>query len=476
MRSTFETDIPGRLDNLTWSRWHWRVVLALGITWVLDGLEVTIVGALGSVLQEPETLGLSATEVGLSGSVYIAGAILGALIFGHLADRYGRKRLFLVTLAVYVVATLATAASVGFVSFAVCRFFTGMGIGGEYSAINSAIDELIPARVRGAVDLTINGSYWVGTALGALMSSVLLDPNVLGHVWGFRAAFGLGALLAIAILIVRRYVPESPRWLMVRHRHDEALAIVRDIERECGPHDPSAVPRRIRIQVGEHIGLGRVARVILQQYRSRALLGVSLMLAQAFFYNAIFFTYSLTLTEFYGVQPEHIGHFLLPFAVGNFLGPLILGRMFDSIGRRQMIAFTYAVSGLLLLLTGVLFQKNLLTASTQTLTWSCSFFFASAAASSAYLTVSEVFPLELRALAIALFYAVGTGAGGLVAPALFGALIESGSRYELFLGYALAAALMVAAAVIAYRIGVSAERRALEDIAPPLSEAAESGE
>jgi MFS family permease len=303
------------------------------------------------------------------------------------------------------------------------------------------------------------------------MSSLLLDPNVLGHAWGFRAAFGLGALLAIAILIVRRYVPESPRWLMVRERHAEALEIIAGIERECRPFDPASTPRRIRIALGEHVGLGRVAKVILQQYRSRALLGVTLMLAQAFFYNAIFFTYSLTLTKFYGVAPERIGHFLLPFAAGNFLGPLLLGRLFDSVGRRQMIAFTYAVSGLLLLLTGVLFQKQLLDAGSHTLMWSASFFFASAAASSAYLTVSEVFPLELRALAIALFYAVGTGAGGLVAPALFGALIESGSRTELFYGYALAASLMIGAGVVAYRIGISAERRALEDIAPPLSEA-----
>jgi MFS family permease len=471
VQTTFDTDIPSRLDNLAWGRWHTRVVVALGITWVLDGLEVTIVGALGSVLQEPTTLGMTATEVGLSGSIYIAGAILGALLFGHLADRHGRKRLFLVTLAVYVVATTATAASVDFFTFAVCRFFTGMGIGGEYSAINSAIDELIPARVRGLVDLTINGSYWIGTALGAVMSSFLLDPNVLGHAWGFRAAFGLGAVLAISILLVRRFVPESPRWLMVRGRNAEAIAIIEGIERECKAYDPTSAPRSIRIAVGAHIGLGRVARVILQQYRSRALLGVSLMLAQAFFYNAIFFTYSLTLTKFYGVEPEHIGHYLLPFALGNFLGPMILGRLFDSIGRKQMIAFTYAASGILLFLTGVAFTRGMLSASTHTLLWSISFFFASAAASSAYLTVSEIFPLELRALAIALFYAVGTGTGGLIAPALFGALIEGGSRTELFYGYTLAAALMVGAAFIALRIGVSAERKALEDIAPPLSKA-----
>jgi len=467
--TSFDTDIPARLDNLAWSRWHWRVVLALGITWMLDGLEVTIVGALGSVLKEPETLGLTATQVGLSGSVYIAGAIVGALWFGHLADRHGRKRLFLATLGLYVVATTATAFSVDFDTFALCRFFTGMGIGGEYAAINSAIDELIPARVRGVVDLTINGSYWLGTALGAVMSSVLLDPRVLGHAWGFRAAFGLGAVLALCIVLVRRYVPESPRWLMVRARHPEALAIVAAIEAECPPFEPCPEPRRITIRVGEHVGLRRVARVIFRQYRSRAVLGLALMIAQAFFYNAIFFTYALTLTDFYGVAPEHVGHYLLPFALGNFLGPLLLGRAFDVVGRRPMIAFTYGASGLLLVVTGVLFERQLLTATTHTVMWSVSFFFASAAASAAYLTVSEIFPLEIRALAIALFYAVGTGTGGLVAPALFGMLIESNSRTELFYGYLLAGTLMVAAALVTLRLGVAAERRALEDIAPPLS-------
>jgi len=474
VKTSFETDIPARLDSLMWSGWHWRVVLALGITWMLDGLEVTIVGALGSALQEPSALGLTATEVGLSGSIYIAGAIVGSLLFGHLADRYGRKQLFVVTLVVYVAATLSTAASVGFITFAVARFFTGSGIGGEYSAISSAIDELIPARVRGTVNLSINGTYWAGTALGALITSFLLDPRVLGYAYGWRAAFAVGAVLALAILLVRRQLPESPRWLMVRGRRAEAVAIVDAIERQCACAPERSRLSRIRIVAGEHIGLGHAARVILQQYRSRAVLGVALMLSQAFFYNAIFFTYSLTLTQFYAVRPEHVGAFLLPFALANLLGPFVLGPLFDSVGRRPMIAFTYVTSGVLLAVTGALFARGALNATTHTVMWSIAFFFASAAASSGYLTVSEVFPLELRALAIALFYAIGTGTGGLIAPALFGRLIESDSRPELFYGYALAGALMVGAGLLALRIGVSAERRPLEDIAPPLSAAGAS--
>ena len=414
------------------------------MTWALDGLEVTIVGALGSVLEEPGTLGLSATDVGLAGTAYIAGAIAGALIFGHLTDRHGRRRLFLITLSLYVLATCATALSVDFWTFAACRFLTGMGIGGEYAAINSAIDELIPARTRGFADLAINGSYWLGTALGAVLSAVLLDPRVLGHELGWRAAFGLGAALALGIMIVRRFVPESPRWLMVRGRHAEADAIVAAIEASCAPHERAGDLPRIRIAMQERIGFATIARVMLSHYRSRALFGLVLMVAQAFFYNAIFFTYALTLTRFYAVPA-------------------------DSIGRRPMIAFTYAMSGTLLLLTGIAFARGALDAQTHTLLWSVSFFFASAAASSAYLTVSELFPLELRAMAIALFYAVGTGVGGLVGPVLFGALIESGSRHELFLGYLLGSTLMWVAALTALVLGVAAERRPLEEIAQPLS-------
>jgi len=469
MERVFETDIPARLDRLAWSRFHWLVVVALGVTWALDGLEVTIVGALGSVLEEPGTLGLSATQVGLAGTVYIAGALAGALFFGHLTDRHGRRRLFLITLSLYVLATCATAFSVDFWTFAACRFLTGMGIGGEYAAINSAIDELIPARSRGFTALAINGSFWLGTALGAVLSAVLLDPRVLGHELGWRAAFGLGAVLALGIMLVRRWVPESPRWLMVRGRHAEAEKIVAAIEARCAPVECSTPLARIPIAARGEIGFRTIARVILSQYRSRALLGLVLMIAQAFFYNAIFFTYALTLTRFYAVPAERVGAYLLPFALGNFLGPLLLGRLFDSIGRRPMIAFTYAASGILLLATGFAFERGALDAQSHTLLWSVSFFFASAAASSAYLTVSELFPLELRAMAIALFYAVGTGVGGMVGPVLFGALIESGSRHELFLGYALGSTLMLLAALAALVLGVAAERRPLEEIARPLS-------
>jgi MFS family permease len=475
--AAIETDIPARLDRLPWSRWHWFVVVALGITWILDGLEVTIVGALGSVLEEPGTLGLSAREVGLSATAYIAGAIAGALFFGHLTDRLGRKRLFLVTLSVYLVATALTALSWNFASFAVFRVVTGMGIGGEYAAMNSAIDELLPARVRGWTDLAINGSYWVGTAAGSVLSAVLLDPRVLGHALGWRVAFGLGTLLGLAILLVRRFVPESPRWLMVHGRVDEADSIVRSIEasvcRATGQQELTPPDRTMLIVPHVEIGLAQVARTLLGSYRRRSILVLALMIAQAFFYNAIFFTYALTLTEFYGVLPERVGYYILPFAIGNFLGPLVLGRFFDTIGRRPLIVVTYAASGLLLAMTGWLFTHQVLTALTQTLLWSSVFFFASTAASSAYLTVSEVFPLELRAMAIAIFYAVGTGVGGLAAPAFFGALIATHSREAVFSGYLVGAALMLAAAAVAGWLGVAAERKPLEEVAAPLSTAPE---
>jgi MFS family permease len=468
------TDVPARLDRLPWSRWHWLVIVALGVTWILDGLEVTMVGSLGSVLQEPGALGLSATQVGWSATAYLAGAIVGALVFGYLTDRLGRKKLFLWTLGLYLTATALTSLSWSFASFAFFRALTGMGIGGESAAMNSAIDELLPARVRGHADLAINGSYWLGAALGAITSVVLLSPSVLGHALGWRACFGLGASLGFAILLVRRHLPESPRWLLVHGRVDEAEAVVRSIEArvaaEKGPLPPAEGTLRIRVasRVRRHAGL---LRTLLGRYRTRAALGLTLMVSQAFFYNAIFFTYALILGTFYGVPGEHIGWYVLPFSVGNFLGPFLMGRLFDSVGRRPMIVVTYSTSALLLLLTGWLFARGVLNARTQTMLWSLIFFIASAAASSAYLTVSEVFPLEIRAQAIAIFYASGTAAGGLLAPALFGKLIASGSRDSVFAGYGLGAILMLVAAGVAFRWGVPAERRSLEEIAAPLSEA-----
>jgi MFS family permease len=462
-----ETDLPGRLDRLPWSRWHWRVVIALGVTWILDGLEVTLVGAVASVLGEPDTLHLSEQQIGLAASAYLFGAIAGALVFGRATDRLGRKKLFLVTLGVYLAATLCTALSLNFWMFALFRAITGAGIGGEYAAINSAIDELLPARVRGRADLAINGTYWLGTAIGAASTLVLLNPRVVPHSIGWRLTFGLGALLGGSILIVRKHLPESPRWLLLHGRIDEARASVEEIERHVSESAvlPPAPPPKPLIVKGS-VSFTQIARVLLQRHLKRTLLGLSLMVAQAFAYNAIFFTYALVLARFYGIPGDRVGLYLLPFAAGNLLGPLVLGHLFDVVGRRPMIAITYGVSGILLAVTGVLFERGLLTAATQTALWSCVFFVASAAASSAYLTVSELFPVELRGMAIALFYAVGTAAGGLAAPAIFGRLIQSGSRANVMIGYLVGAGFMVGAAVVAAVIGVDAEGKSLEELNP----------
>jgi len=448
------------------------VVLALGIAWVLDGLEVTIVGSIGSVLERADTLALDAQQIGWAGSLYVAGAVVGALVFGRLADKLGRKRLFLATLAVYMVATIVTAFSTGFVSFALCRFATGIGIGGEYAAINSAIDELIPARVRGRVNLGINGSFWIGAALGALMALVLLDARVLGPQLGWRAGFLLGAALSVAILAVRRNVPESPRWLLAHGREAEAQRIVADIEQEVraeyGAKLPAPSHTSVSLARNASPTLRDVAHVLLRKYPKRSAVVLALMISQAFFYNAIFFTYALVLTRFFAVDATRVALFIFPFAAGNVLGPLVLGPLFDRIGRRRMIAATYALSGVTLLATGVAFVDGMLDAVTMTLAWSAVFFLASAAASSAYLTVSEVFPLEMRAVAISIFYAVGTAIGGFAAPAMFGALIATGSRANVFAGYAFGAVLVIAAAAVAWRWAVDAERKPLEEIAPPL--------
>ena len=464
--TTIESTIPARLDRLPWSAWHWRVVIALGVSWLLDGLEVTVVGSLGPALQRDDTLGLSAGEIGWAASAYIAGAVLGALFFGRLADKLGRKRMFLVTLVVYLIATVATAFSWDILSFAVCRFATGFGIGGEYAAINSAIDELIPARLRGTVDLAINGTFWIGAAMGAGLSIVLLHPGFVGPAWGWRIAFGLGGVLSVAILMVRRHVPESPRWLLTHGRVDEAEAVIREIEAKVGVSDK--VDKCLAMRALRTVSWREVIHVLVVRHRRRAVLGLTLMASQAFFYNAIFFTYALMLTRFYDIPEERVGYYIFPFALGNFLGPLVLGRLFDALGRRVMIAATYAVSGILLILTAYAFSRGWLSATGQTLAWSAIFFVASAAASSAYLTVSEVFPLEMRAISISLFYAAGTALGGFAGPPLYGAMIEGGSRGGLFAAYALAGVLMCVAALIAWKLGVDAERRPLEEVCPPL--------
>ncbi|MEO8719363.1 MAG: MFS transporter [Burkholderiales bacterium] len=469
MSDILRTQIPARLDRLPWSRFHWLVVLALGVTWILDGLEVTFKGAVSGVLQLPQTLGLSAEQIGLLASGYLAGAVIGALFFGRLTDHYGRKRLFFITLAVYLAGVGLSAFAWNFWSFLVFRFITGFGIGGEYAAINSAIDELIPARHRGRVGLMINGSFWLGAALGSGATVLLLDPAIFAVDFGWRLGFGMGAVLGIVILFFRRFIPESPRWLLTHGRVDEAERIMSGIERSIGTTLPPISGRELALRPHRSIGLAQVAHVMFTRYRSRSALCVTLMMSQAFLYNAIFFTYALVLTRFYGVPAGKTGLYLLPFAIGNFLGPVVLGHWFDTLGRRPMIALTFGTAAALLALTGWLFAQDLLSASGQTAMWSVIFFFASAAASSAYLTASEVFPLEIRALAIAIFFAIGTGTGGVLAPWLFGTLIGSGSRDAVFGGYLLGAALMLLAvgAVLAY--GVRAERKSLEEVAPPLT-------
>src|SRR6266436_3907890 len=470
--SIVETDIPARLDRLPWGRFHTRVVVALGITWILDGLEVTLAGALSGALKESPVLEFTNADVGIASSAYLAGAVLGAVFFVWLTDRLGRKRPLFITTAVYLVATAATAFSWDLASFMLFRFLTGAGIGGEYTAINSTIQELVPARYRGWTDLVINGSFWVGAAMGAVSAIVLLDPAVIDPDLGWRLAYLTGAGLGLVVFVMRMWIPESPRWLMIHGYPDRAHAIVDDIERSVAGNMQDrhqyALPK-IKLKMRDHTPLREVAHTLFHAYRRRSLVGLTLMIAQAFFYNAIFFTFALVLTDFYGIAANDVGWYLLPFAAGNFLGPLLLGRLFDTLGRRAMITLTYGVSGVLLALSGYLFSIGVMSAQAQTIAWMVIFFFASPAASSAYLTVSETFPLEVRALAIALFYAVGTGIGGVVGPALFGALIDTGSRASVFEGYLLGSALMIAAAVIAWRYCIAAERRALESVARPLA-------
>ena len=471
---TIRTLIPARLDRLPWTRFHTWVVVALGITWILDGLEVTLKGAMSGVLQDPGTLGLTPSEIGLIASCYLAGAVIGSLVFGYLTDRYGRRLFFFITLVTYLTGAFLTAFSWDLTSFIIFRFITGAGIGGEYAAINSAIDEMIPARVRGRVDIYINGSYWLGAALGSGATLIFLDPALFSVDVGWRVGFGVGALLGLVILAVRRFVPESPRWLVTHGYTREAEAGVTDIEALVDSETDARIPKvdpedAITVHPRQSFGFGIIIRTMFGRYWRRALVGFSLMVAQAFLYNAIFFTYALVLTQFYKVPASTTGLYLLPFALGNFLGVMVLGHFFDTIGRKQMIAATYALSAAILIVTGLLFAQGHLTVVTQTALWTLIFFIASPAASSAYLTVSEIFPLETRALAIAFFFSLGTGAGGIIAPWLFGTLIGTGSPWAVFYGYLAAAVLMLAAAIIELVFGIAAERQPLEKIAEPLS-------
>jgi MFS family permease len=463
-----ETDIPARLDDLPWSRFHSLIAFALGVTWILDGLEVTLVGALSGALKESPTLQLTNMEVGFTSSAYLCGAVIGAFFFGWLTDRFGRKKLFFITLAVYLVATAATALAWDVWSFVLFRFLTGTGIGGEYTAINSTIQEFTPARYRGYTDLVINGSFWIGAAIGSTSAIMFLDPSIVDPEYGWRLAFLTGALLGLLVFTMRLWIPESPRWLMVHGKIKQAETIVTNIETGIGLVRTSDLPVA-RLRPRSHTPLAEVWQTLFHAYRRRTLIGAVLMASQAFFYNAIFFTYALILTDFYGVAAHAIGWYLLAFAIGNFLGPLLLGRLFDTIGRRRMISFTYATSGFLLAVSGYLFLQGWLSAAGQTFVWTATFFFASAAASSAYLTVSEIFPLEIRALAIAFFYALGTGIGGVGGPWFFSALIDTGSRLSVFFGYLLGSGMMIAAAALAWLYCPPAECRALEAVARPLA-------
>ena len=470
---TIRTRIPPRKDRLPSSSGHWLIVLALGPVWILDGLEVTIVGAIGARLTEKDALGISDSQLGLAGTIYVVGAASGALFWGYLTDRFGRKKLFLITLAVYLAATVGTAFSWNFASFALFRFFTGFGIGGEYAAINSAIDELIPARVRGWVDLTINGSYWLGAAFGAAVTPLLLNPDLLDANVGWRLTFAMGAVMALGILLVRRNVPESPRWLALHGREDEAERVVSGIEEQVkettGRRQLPEAEDEIELQPRRRTGFGEIAGTMFGRYPRRSLLGFTLMSTQAFIYNATVFTFTAGLATFYGVSSETAPLYLVPFAIANFLGALLLGRFFDTIGRRAMIASTYFISAVGLVAAGVLFKNDSVSVGVFVAILCATFFFASAAASAGYLTISETFPIEIRAMAIAFFFAISTGLGDAVGPLLFGKLIESGDRGQLFIGYLVAAALMAIAAIVEVWLGVDAEQETLEDVAEPLS-------
>lgn len=470
--SLIRTEVPQRMDRLPWSSWHVRILTALSTSWLLDGLEVTLVGSLSGILESRSGLRLSDPQVTGAATTYLVGAVLGALFFGYLTDRLGRRKLFLVTLATYSLATVASAFSWGFGSFAVFRFFTGVGIGGEYAAINSAVDELIPGKVRGTVDLLVNGTFWVGASAGSLVAMYLLHGHGIPIDRGWRYAFGIGGCLGAIVLVLRLFVPESPRWLMLRGREEEADGIVGDIERRVTHGKPETLPalegEMLQIEVRDHTPLREIFANMVGENRSRSVLALVLMAAQAFFFNAIFFSYGLIVKKFYGVSNQDLPEHLLPFAIASFFGPLLLGPLFDKVGRKPMITATYGIAGLLLLVTLFPFGMGRLGPKGMGILFSATFFVASSAASAAYLTVSEIFPLEMRAFAIAIFYAIGTLVGGAGAPLLFGFLINTGSRWAVAGGYGVGAVLMLAGSVCEWRIGVEAAGQSLEAISKPL--------
>ena len=470
------TDVPARLDRLPWSRWHWMVVIGLGTVWILDGLEVTIVGNLSGVLSKPGSgLHITQSQVsGLAAAMYVAGACVGALFFGWLTDRFGRRKLFIITLAIYLSATALTALSFSAWWFFLFRFLTGLGIGGEYAAINSAIDELIPAKHRGRIDIVINGTFWLGAAVGALITVPLLSGLPTGLGW--RLAFGLGVVFGLVILLVRRHVPESPRWLFIHGRAEEAENLVKNIERTVEDETETSLPpaeHSITIRQRATIGFITIARTLFTKYPRRTVLGFALFIGQAFLYNAVTFGYAQILETFFHVPDGKTGYYYAAIAVGNLLGPLALAPLFDTVGRKPLIAGTYLVSGVLLLGTAWLFHNGSLNATTMTVCWCLVLFFASAAASSAYLTVSEIFPMETRALAIAFFYAIGTAAGGIVGPLLFAKLVGTGQVGDTVLAFCIGAFVMIAGGLVEAVLGVKAERKSLEHIATPLTAAEE---
>ncbi len=473
---TIRSTIPARIDRLPWTPFHTRLVLGLGTAWILDGLQITIASSVAGVLTQPDTLDLTSVQVGLIATVYLLGQVTGALIFGKLSDRLGRRRLFTWTLGLYLIGGGMTAFTMGdspawLAYFYLTRFIAGMGIGGEYSAINSAIDELMPAKYRGRVDVWINGSYWAGAILGSFVTLFFLD--VLPVDLGWKVSFLAGPVLALVIIYVRKTLPESPRWLLYHGRADEADDIMNQIEHEAvaSGHLLTDVPedKAVTLSPGRTYGYLAILRLTFGRYTKRAILGATLMITQSFLYNAIFFTYAIVLTQFYGVAPAAVPLYGLAFSVGNLAGPLILAPLFDILGRKRMIAGTYLISAVTLALSGFLFEAGVLSAVSQTVIWVVVFFFASAGASAAYLTVSETWPIEIRAQAIAVFFAIAQIVGSM-GPLLFGWLIGNGEDpTRLLVGYLVGAGVMAIGGIVELLIGINAEGKSLEDVTDPLS-------